>query len=99
MSGIETLGVVVSATQLAAYSIKIVLHLDEIYAAFQNTSTRTRGHLKQIKELIEITTLIERHKDLWSPAAHRRLQATLSEAQILYDLLREVAGKYTQNSI
>ncbi|KAL8743581.1 MAG: hypothetical protein Q9184_008094, partial [Pyrenodesmia sp. 2 TL-2023] len=99
MSGIATLGVLASVTQLAAYSIKIVLHLDEIYAAFQNTSARTKGHFKQIKELIEITTLIEQQKNLWSPAVNRQLQATLSEAQILYDLLRELASKYSQNSI
>lgn len=99
MSGIATLGVLASVTQLAAYSIKIVLHLDEIYAAFQNTSDRTKGHFKQIKELIEITLLIKQQENLWSPAVYRQLQATLSEAQILYDLLRQLSGKYSQNTI
>lgn len=99
MSGIETLGVLASATQLAAYSIKIVLHLDEIYSALQNTSSRTKGQLKQVKELIQTTTLIERHESLWSPAVHRQLQATLSEARTLHDLLQELANKYTRSPV
>lgn len=99
MSGVATLGVLASVTQLAAYSIKIALHLEETYAAFRNASAPFTGHIEQIKELIGITLLIEQQKDLWSPAVHRQLQATLSEAQILYELLRDLASKYSQNSI
>lgn len=99
MSGIETLGVLASATQLAAYGIKIVLHLDEVCSALQNTSSRTKGHLKQVQELIQTTTLIERHESLWSPAIHRQLQATLLEAQVLYNLLQELVNKYTRNLV
>ena len=99
MSGAETLGVLASATQLAAYSIKIVLHLDEIYAEVRNTPNRTREHLQQVRELIETTTLIERHKSLRSPVIHSHLQTTLLEARSLYNILRELTAKYTGNSI
>ena len=98
MSGIEAIGILASATQLATYSIKIVLHLDEVFAAFQNTSTQTRGHLKQVQELIQTTTLIEQYESLWSPAVLCQLQATLSEAKILHDLLRALTSKHSQNS-
>jgi hypothetical protein len=99
MSGAETLGVLAAATQLAAYGIKIVLHLDEIYTEVRNTPSRTREHLKQVRELIETTTLIERHKSLRSPLIHAQLQSTLLEARSLYNILKELTTKYTGNSI
>ncbi|KAL8831717.1 MAG: hypothetical protein Q9170_005179 [Blastenia crenularia] len=99
MSGLATLSIVASATQLAAYSIKIGLHLDEIYSAFQDTSKRTEGYLKQVSELIQTTALIEKHESLWSPAIHRQLQATLSEAQVLYNILQDLVDKYTRKPI
>lgn len=99
MSGVETLGVIASATQLAAYSIKIVLHFDQIYTKVRETSSRMRGHLNEINQLIEITTLIEQHKSLRTPIIHSQLQKTLLEAESLYSILKEVTTKYSDHPI
>ena len=99
MSGVEILGVLASTTQLAAYSIKIALHLDEIHAAVTSTSAQIKRHLRQIKELIAIAVLIEEHESLWSTAIHRQLQSTLVEAQNLHELLEKLAERNSQNVI
>ncbi|KAL8724187.1 MAG: hypothetical protein Q9181_006935 [Wetmoreana brouardii] len=99
MSGAETLGVVASATQLAAYSIKIVLQLDDLFTRLRNIPNRIKGHINQLRELIGTTTLIEQHECLQSPVIHAHLRSTLSEAQSLYHLLRELSAKYAGSSI
>lgn len=99
MSGAEVLGIVASATQLAAYSIKIVLHLDALSKELRNIPNRTRQHIRQVKELIETTTLIEQNKSLRSPKIHEHLQSTLFEAQTLFNVLRDLSNKYAGNTI
>lgn len=99
MSGAESLGIIAAATQLAAYSIKIVLHLDSFYAELRSTPIRTRQHLNQVKELIDTANLIQQHKSLRSPLINAKLQSTLSEARSLYGILEESSAKYTAKSI
>ena len=102
MSGVETLGCIASATQLAAYGIKIVLHLSEIYAEIRGAPRRTKEQISQVRELIEIVTLIEQHRSLQSPALCKQLQTTLDEARSLYDNLKDLANlatKYTTNPL
>ena len=99
MSGTEALGVVASASQLAAYSIKIVMHLNELYTQMWNTPIRTKEHLDQIRDLIETTALIAQHKSLRSPVIHAQLQSTILQAQSLYHTLKTLGSKYTEKSI
>ena len=99
MSGIEALSVVASSSQLAAYAIHIALHFGEIGKAARLLPARTREHQGQVRELIETTTLIERHQALRSPAIHAQLQSTLAEAQSLYAFLSDITTKYTQNPL
>lgn len=99
MSGAEALGVIASATQLAAYSIKIVLHLSELYTEVRGAPCRTKEQIIQVRELIETTTLIEQHKSLRSPAINAQLQTTLDEARSLYNKLRDLSSRYTTNPL
>lgn len=97
--GLKSLGIIAAATQLAAYSIKIVLHLDSFYAELRSTPIRTRQHLNQVKELIDTANLIQQHKSLRSPVINAKLQRTLSEEWSLYDILEESSAKYSAKSI
>ena len=99
MSGTEALGIVASASQLAAYSIKIVIHLNELYTQMWNTPIRTKEHLDQIRDLIETTALIAQQKSLRSPVIHAQLQSTILQAQSLYHTLKNLGSKYTEKSI
>ena len=99
MSGVEALGIVASATQLAAYSIKIALQLNDIYTEVLLTPVRTREHLNQVKELIEITQTIEQHQSLRSPVIHCQLRSTLLQAKSLSNTLRDRAIKYTESPV
>ena len=99
MSGAEALGIIASATQLAAYSIKIVLHLNELYKEVRGAHCRTKEQIIQVRELIETTTLIEQHKSLRSPAINAQLQTTLDEARYLYNTLRDLADRYNTNPL
>lgn len=99
MSGVETLGVLASSSQLAAYGIKIVLHLTELYKGVRNRPSQTRERLDQVRELIETANLIQQNKSLQSPVIHAQLQATLTEARSVSHLLRDIAAKHTESSI
>ncbi|KAL6716196.1 Actin-related protein 3 [Lecanora helva] len=99
MSGAEALGVIASATQLTAYSIKIVVHLSELYTELRRAPCRTKDQISQVRELIETTTLIEQHRSLRSPAIIAQLQRTLDEAHSLYSALRDLANLYTKSPI
>lgn len=95
MAGAETLGIIAGATQLAAYSIKIVLHIDQIFAEVRDSTSRMREHLNEVKQLIEVTTLIKQHNSLRTPIIHAQLQKTLLEARSLYNILSETTTKYS----
>ena len=99
MSGAVAIGIIAAASQLAAYSIKIVLQLDDFCAEVRSTPIRTRQHLNQVKELIETANLIGQHKSLQLPAVNAKLQSTLFEAQLLYGILKEASARYTANSV
>ncbi|KAL8825124.1 MAG: hypothetical protein Q9191_004603 [Dirinaria sp. TL-2023a] len=99
MSGAEALGIIASTTQLAAYSIKIVLHLRELCKEVRGIPGRTNEQIIQVRELIETTTLIEQHQSLRSPAIEAQLQTTLDEARSLYSNLRDLAGRYNTNPL
>ena len=98
MLGTETLGVIASATQLTAYSIKIVLFLDEIYTEVRYRPNRIREHLGQVRELIVITNLIERRESLRSSVIHAQLEKTLSKARALYEVLKDLSIRYAGNT-
>ena len=99
MSGLAALGVVASASQLAAYGIKIATSVSQIYKDIQDAPRQIREQSKQIRELIELTTLIEQHKVFQSPIILPHLEATLLEARALYGILRGVAANYAEKSI
>lgn len=98
MSGIETIGIVASASQLAAYSIKIVSCLSQIYKEVSGLPHQIKDHVKQIEKLIETTILIQQHKSLHSPQIFSQLQTTLKEAISLCNVLTETASRYAEHS-
>ena len=99
MSGAEALGVIASATQLAAYGIKIALFLHDISKKVHNAPAQITAYVSHIRHLIETTTLIEQHESLQSSIIHTQLQTTLLEARSLYNVLKKLAERYTGNSI
>ena len=99
MSGIEVIGVLASASQLAAYCIRIALQLHETYARVRTNPKRTREHLQQVSTIIQTTTLIENNIYLRVPSVKIPLQNTLLEAQILHKLLNDLNSRYAKRSL
>lgn len=90
MSGIEVVGVLASASQLAAYSIKIASHLCQIYSEAHDSSQRIKAHITQVRELIETAIRIEQHRFLHLSAIYAQLHKTLAEARALCNILMEI---------
>lgn len=93
------MGVLASATQLAAYSVKIVSYLSQIYKEVQGSSPRIKEHITQLRELTQTAIRIEQHKSLHSSAIYTQLHNTLAEARALSDILTNIASNYTGTSI
>lgn len=98
MSGIETIGIIASASQLAAYGIRIVSCLSQLYKEVSVMPHKIRDHIKQIEKLVETTILIQEHDSLRSPAIHSHLHTTLNEAVSLYNILTKIASKFAERS-
>ena len=99
MSGIELLGILASATQLADYSIRIASAISEIYKRVKNAPERIRQYSVQIDELSRTASLIGKHPQLQTDSVHAHLKSTLREAEHLFRVLERVQEVYTRKSV
>ena len=94
MSGIETLGLLASATQLAAYIIRISSSISEIYHRIQDAPKRIQEHTKQIRQLLDTAKLIQNHELLQREEINAHLDSTVGQARLLSETLAQVKGQY-----
>ena len=95
MSGLEVLGAVASAAQLAAYSIKIARFLGDIYGKAQNHHHQITVHISLINQLIDTAIRIQQNESLRLTFIDSQLQSTLSEARSLSIFLEKLSAGYT----
>jgi len=98
MSGIEVIGLLASAAQLAFYTINISDLVSEIYHRVQNAPKRIQEHIQQIGQLISTARLIEKHELLQTDNINAHIISTLHQAKLLSATLDKVKGEYLQRS-
>ncbi|KAI9795226.1 MAG: hypothetical protein M1833_007308 [Piccolia ochrophora] len=99
MSGLEIVGVVASAAQLANYCIKISVAIPELYRSVRYASERIGPLTEQIRQLIVTTELVEQHRELQTANVHYHVEATLVEAIALDTILNQASQQYSQGSV
>ncbi|CAF9940461.1 hypothetical protein IMSHALPRED_002036 [Imshaugia aleurites] len=99
MSGIEIIGLVASASQLALYSIKITTCLGEICQRVQNAPARIRHHSDQLRQLVSTAQLVQEHRLLQTAHVHAHINATLEQARTLSAILEQLTIDYSRGSI
>ena len=99
MSGIEILGLVASASQLALYSIKITTCLAEICKRVQDAPVRIRQHSDQIRQLQSTVQLVQQNHLLQTAHVYAHINATLEQAKTLSAILEQLTKDYSRGSI
>jgi len=94
MSGMEILGALASAAQLAEFGIKITAVLFEILERLQEYPARLRAHIEQVRQLVETAELISKHPVLHNQEVQSHLKSTLLVASELQTALEQLAEKY-----
>lgn len=93
MAGLEVLGVIASALQVADIGLKILNSLLEIMDRFKGYNEQLNSHIIQVRQLTEAANLISETPGLQTPAIHSHLQSTLVEAAGLNLTLEKLAAK------
>ena len=99
MSGIEIIGLVASASQLALYSIKITTCLAEICKRVQDAPVRIRQHSDQIRQLQSTVQLVQQNHLLQTAHVYAHINATLEQAKTLSAILEQLTKDYSRGSI
>lgn len=99
MSGLEILGVVASAMQLADFGFKITNTLLEIFDRVQNYPDKIRSHLCQVKQLIEIARLISENSCLHTRTVNTHLKSISAVVLELKTTLEHLAANYRRKSV
>lgn len=99
MSGIEVVGLMASASQLALYSIRIITCVSEIVQKVQDAPARIRQHSDQIRQLVSTAQLIEQHHLLQTVQVHAHIKAALEQAKTLSATLEQLTKDYSRGPI
>lgn len=94
MSGVEVIGLLAGASQLALYALNISTSISEIYCRVQSAPKRIREHIVQIKQLTATARLIEKHESLQTENIYAHITSTLDQAKLLSDTLDYVKREY-----
>ncbi|KAI9806988.1 MAG: hypothetical protein M1833_002646 [Piccolia ochrophora] len=99
MSGLEIVGVLASAAQLANYCVKITISITELYRSVREAPKRIKPRENQIRQLIHTTEQIKQHRVLQTAVVQCHIHATLVEATALYEILDQTARQYSRGAI
>jgi hypothetical protein len=99
MSGLEVIGALASAAQLAAYAVKAAAFISDIYDRLKHAPQRIEEHAHQIQRLIDIIIYIKDNSSLHTTLVFEQLECTIIQAGSLRELLVKVLGQYTQPSL
>lgn len=99
MSGLEVLGAIASAAQLATYVVKAAIFLSDIHERLKSAPGRIAQHAHQIARLVEVVLYIKDNELIYTKLVFAQLEHTIEEASNLRKLLIKVLGQYTSPSI
>jgi hypothetical protein len=98
MSGLEALGALASAAQVAAYVVKVAAFLSDVCEKLKHAPERIRQHEHQIERLIDIILHIKENPSLHTQLIFAQLDSIIAQAYSLQALLGKLLSQYTQSS-
>jgi hypothetical protein len=90
MSGLEVLGALASAVQLADTCLTITAFVIDLFTRVDRAPEAIRKRVVEIEQLIEITRLIEHNSTLQTPLMTSVLAACHGDADQLLDILKKI---------
>lgn len=99
MSGVEIVGLLASASQLALYSIKITNSISEIYRRFQDAPRRIQQHLEHITQIADTAQLIQQHHSLQTINIDKQVRTTLNQAKKVSAILDQITSDHAHGSV
>ena|SRR5437763_10968605 len=90
MSGLEVLGAVASAAQLADLCLKIATCAVDLFNRIRDAPEMVQKRLEEVKQLTEIARLIERNPSLQTPLIASVLTRARADADQLFKILIKI---------
>jgi hypothetical protein len=90
MAGVEVLGALAAASQLAEKGVKITIFISDIYAKIRDAPESIRKQSVQVEQLIEVTRLVKDNPPLQTDLVGSILRNCVSEAEKLLGILEEI---------
>jgi hypothetical protein len=92
MSGLEVLGALAAASQLAERGLKIVNSIFKLYSKIRDVPESIRKHSVHVEQLIDIAKLVERNLSLQTASVDPILRHCLGVAQQLQEILSNITA-------
>jgi hypothetical protein len=99
MSGLEILGALASAVQLADTCLKITISASELFTRVRGAPETIRTRIAQIEQLIEIARLIEHNSALQTPLIGSVLDRCREDTNNLLGILKKLDTEATARKV
>ena len=97
MSGIEALGAIASAAQLAYYLIETASVIAKQFKRLHNVSKRLQQHVETVKHLLGVAEQVRSNQWLQTPAIARLLGVVLKHAEYAQSMLPKLETNSSAN--
>jgi hypothetical protein len=91
MAGVEVLGALAAASQLAEQSLNIAIFISNLYSKVRDAPESIRKQSVQLEQLIDIAKLIEHNPPLQTDLVGSILRNCVSEAEKLQEILANIS--------
>lgn len=91
MAGVEVLGALAAASQLAEQGLKIVIFISDLYSKVRDAPESIRKQSVQVEQLINIAKLIEHNPSLQIDSVGSILRNCTGEAEKLKEMLENIS--------
>jgi hypothetical protein len=99
MSGLEVLGILASAVQLADTCLKITISATNLFTRVRGTPETIRKHVAEIEQLVEIARLIEHNPTLQTPLISSVLATCHGDADQLLGIWKKIDTQPTAGKV
>lgn len=90
MSGLEVLGALAAAAQIASYTPTIIVAISQIYGALRNAPTKIQQGCQQLQQLVDTAKEIEQSSFLQTPSTNAHLNALIERILALQKMLTAI---------
>ena len=91
MAGVEVLGALAAASQLAEQGLKIAIFISDLYSKVRDAPESIRKQSVQVEQLINIAKLIEHNPSLQIDSVGSILRNCIGEAEKLKEILGNIS--------